>query len=278
MTAPHPSPLSTTSPRSTTASTAAGIPRILPGLAGALLAAVVLTVPASALAAEPAVRTVVASQQKPQVAEQPQPGATFGDPVPPVPNPTATSGTDPATGFPINARTGFLVHPPTGYLIEPGTGFLLFADTLIYTNLRYDAATGVVSVVPGETPVPPPSAEPTAPPQPSPTAATDPPVPATPSSPPAMLATPSSPPPVPATPTSAPATPSVSPSAPPSATPSTPSPARTATPTAADTPAAVGEERAASLASVAWIGAGLVALALAVVAVLAVRRRGRHQS
>ncbi|OUM39634.1 hypothetical protein B8W73_14290 [Arthrobacter agilis] len=63
-----------------------------------------------------------------------------------------------------------------------------------------------------------------------------------------------------------------------SSTSSTPRVSRSATPTASSTAEAVQEARISSLAPVAWIGAGILAVALGVVAVLAVRRRGRHQS
>ncbi|MHA7238471.1 hypothetical protein [Arthrobacter sp. TMS1-12-1] len=247
--------------------------RTVTGTVAVLLAGAVLA-PVAAFAVESGPsggRPAVVARQQPGVVEQPGPDATFGEPAPPVVDPLATSGTDPATGFAINARTGFLVHPATGHLIEPGTGNLVFADTLIYTNLRYDAATGEVAGIAGEAPVPAPS------PSPSPAgtrAAT-----ASPSA--STTATPSATGSAPAPVTSAPPPPIPSAaavdSAPAAATASaTPRATRSATPAPSRTAEAVAEEeRTASLAPVAWIGAALVAAALAVVAVLAVRRR-RH--
>ncbi|MBG6223466.1 hypothetical protein IWX63_000014 [Arthrobacter sp. CAN_A2] len=244
--------------------------RTVPGTVAVLLAAAVLATPVAALAVESepsSGRPAVVGPQQPRVAEQPQPDATFGEPAPPVVDPLATSGTDPATGFAINARTGFLVHPGTGHLIEPGTGNLVFADTLIYTNLRYEAATREVVEIVDEAPVPAPSPSPaattaTASPSASPTASATATAPVA-VAPPARTVSPAAVGSVPATATAS-ATPRSTRSAPPTASSSV---------TAA---AAAEEERAASLAPVAWIGAGILAAALAAVAVLAVRRRRQH--
>ncbi|PPB50576.1 hypothetical protein C4K88_01420 [Arthrobacter pityocampae] len=244
--------------------------RTVTGTAAVLLAGAVLA-PAAALAVESepaAALPAILGQQQPRVVEQPQPGATFGEPAPPVVDSLATSGTDPATGFAINARTGFLVHPGTGHLIEPGTGNLVYADTLIYTNLRYDAATGEVGQIADEAPAPAPSSSPaktTAAPSPSATPSAT--ATATATSSATATAAPSGPTTAPAVVGSAPTTEGATAS-------STPRATRSATPTASAT-AAAEEERAASLAPIAWIGGALLAVAVAVVAVLAARRR-RH--
>ncbi len=241
--------------------------RILSATVGGILAAGLLGAPVAAVATESTVR-VPAVDQQPDVAQQvqPDPATTFGEPAPPIDDPTATSGTDPVTGFAINARTGFLVHPPTGYLIEPDTGLLLFAETLIYTNLQYDEESGEAVEIEGETPVPPPSV---AAPTPSGEATAEPTGTPTEVPPTTEAAAPEVPPAPETTQAEAPVTASAPP---------TPQPSRSSTPTAeSSTAAAVEEERTSSLAPVAWIGGGILAVALAVVAVLAVRRRGRHQ-
>ncbi|WP_394252403.1 hypothetical protein [Arthrobacter pityocampae] len=249
--------------------------RTLTGTAAVLLAGAVLA-PAAAFAveSEPPALPAVSGQQQPREIEQPQPGATFGEPAPPVIDPLATSGTDPATGFAINARTGFLVHPGTGHLIEPGTGNLVFADTLIYTNLRYDAATDEVVQIADEAPAPAPSPSPagtTAAPSPSTTPSAT--VTATATAPATPSATATA---VPSAPTTAPAAVGSAPTTEEATASSTPRPTRSATPTAIATSAAAAEEeRAASLAPIAWIGGALLAVAVAVVAILAARRH-RH--
>lgn len=104
--------------------------------------------------------------------------------VPTVPAVPEQALIDPVTGFQIERSSGYLIHPATGYLVEPGTGNLVDGRTWLYTDLRWDPATGdVVSIFdsPDETASPDPSpttkseAKPeaavTTTPSPSPTAA-----------------------------------------------------------------------------------------------------------
>ncbi|THJ64954.1 hypothetical protein E8P82_13250 [Arthrobacter echini] len=263
-------------------------------LAAAFLAGCMAAAPA--LAAHPPTPRLSETQQ-------PQPVATFSEPAPPVGDPTATAGTDPVTGFAINARTGFLVHPSTGYLIEPETGYLVFADTLIYTNLKYDAATGEVSEIPGEIAVPTPRPDgarsTAAPSAPGATPGTDTPGTETPGTDTPATQTPGG-----ATQDTQPPntesqaapersgkevatgtvearvtiTPPVAANqgATSDATPAaTPSSSRTSTSAVA---VLADSERASALAPAAWIGGGLVVVMVAAVVGVGVLGRGRHQS
>ncbi|KNC18502.1 hypothetical protein AC792_11835 [Arthrobacter sp. RIT-PI-e] len=290
MTASHSSPLPTDGSTTRCAARSRTTPRVLSTTIGALLLTGALAGAAPAPATDAVLDVPQVNRQLPGagVAPPPTPPQTSGDPVPPIEDPTAVSGVDPATGLDINARTGFLVHPPTGYLIEPGTGNLLFADSLIYTNLRYDELTGEVVVIEGESPVPPASAPeaagpaPTAGPTATPSGQAGGTAEPTASAAPSASATVSALPTTPAVDTVSEAVPAenVPDAAGTSSATATQRPTRAATPPASASAAVLADDERTSVGSMTpatWIGAGVLAAVFAVGGFLVGRRRGHHQ-
>ncbi|MFB9798670.1 hypothetical protein ACFFON_17200 [Arthrobacter citreus] len=86
---------------------------------------------------------------------------------------------DPATGYTIDRGTGYLIHPGTGWLIESGSGYLIDGGSMLYTDFRWDPATGLVTTIAADEEPSAPS--PTATPEPTPTPSATPSATATPS-------------------------------------------------------------------------------------------------
>ena len=122
-----------------------------------------VTEPAPAPAPEPAPVPDPAPAPAPQPAPQPAPLAPL---------------IDPATGYTIDPGTGFLIHPGTGWLIESGSGYLIDGGSMLYTDFRWDPATGLVTTLtadeepssPSPSPAPEATATPSATPSATPTA------------------------------------------------------------------------------------------------------------